>query len=316
MISTNHGARSSANPVFCHHWRRPVDPERRRGQEAAAIRLELPGTFRHNCVMKQSSASRAGIAAAILVLAGGGILQWRYTHKLRGELVALRNELAQAREESAQLKQGQTTTQVEARPVDHGELLRLRNRIAELGRELRRNTTDVRHSQAQTKTTGATESESQITYPFLKTAVTNRVPYGQTLVVGGWTSPTGKRAFVFATPALQTTDRPQPGIHLSYHAVQADESFWEKVGWGTLRSEGDDSVAGLLPPAQAEALLQALKQTKEAEVSNLSHALDGQATFAWTTTDGGGSTLLLAADILARPTPDRQFVDLELRPAK
>jgi hypothetical protein len=102
-------------------------------------------------------------------------------------------------------------------------------------------------------------------------------------------------------------------------AVTAEESFWERVGWGTLKSDGDNSVAGLLTPEQAEALLQALKQTKEAEVSNRVEASlveGGKATFGWTTTDGGGITLLLAADILARPTPDRQSIDLEIRPAR
>lgn len=168
-------------------------------------------------------------------------------------------------------------------------------------------------------TYAATEIQKEIKYPFLKAAVTNRVPYGQTLVVGGWASPTGKRAFVIATPALQAPDGPRHGTHLRYLAVAAEESFWERVGWGTLKSDSDNSVAGLLTREQAEALLQALKQTKEAEVSNRLEAslVEGEkATFGWTTTDAGGSTLLLAADILARPTPDREFVDLELRPAK
>src|SRR5687767_7185383 len=141
--------------------------------------------------MKRSSANRAGIAVVILVLAGGAILQWRYNQRLRGELMALRNELAQAREESAELKQGRSNTTAESQSgVDHRELLRLRNRIAELGRELRQNTTDVRKSAGTNQTYGATEIEKEIKYPFLKTAVTNRVPFGQTLVVGGWTSPT------------------------------------------------------------------------------------------------------------------------------
>jgi hypothetical protein len=126
-------------------------------------------------------------------------------------------------------------------------------------------------------------------------------------VVGGWTSPTGKRAFVIATPAVQNPDAAEHGVHLRYQTVAAEESFWETVGWGTLKSAGDTSVAGLLTAVQAEALLQALKQTKEAEVSNVLQAslVEGdRATFGWTTTDGGGSTLLLAADILARPTAE------------
>src|SRR5687768_10026313 len=172
--------------------------------------------------MNANSARRAVLAVLALVLVGGAILQWRSIHKLRGELMALRNELAQAREESAQLKQGRSNATAEAQSgVDHKELLRLRNRIAELGRELRQNTADVRKSAGTNKTYAATENEKQYKFPFLKTAVTNRVPHGQTLVVGGWTSPTGKRAFVIATPALQTTDGPQQGIHLWYQAVQA-----------------------------------------------------------------------------------------------
>ena len=210
--------------------------------------------------------------------------------------MALRNELAQTREESAQLKQAGSNTTAEAQSsVDQRELLRLRNRIAELGRELLQNTTDVRKSAGTNKTYGATEIQKEIKYPFLKTAVTNRVPYGQTLVVGGWTSPTGKRAFVIATPALQTPDGPRRGIHLRYLAVAAEESFWETVGWDTLKSDSDNSVAGLLTHEQAEALLQALKQTKEAEGSNRLEAslVEGEkATFGWTTTDAGGSTLL------------------------
>src|SRR5688572_14704668 len=195
--------------------------------------------------MKRSSASRAGIAVVILVLAGGVIFQWRYNHKLRGELMALRNELAQTREESAQFKQIGSNTAAEAQSnVDQRELLRLRNRIAELGRELRQNTTNARKSAGTNKTYGTTEIQKETTYPFLKTAVTSRVPHGQTLVVGGWTSPTGKRAFVIATPVLQTPDGSQQGIHLGYVAVVAEESFWERVGWGALKSDSDNSVAG------------------------------------------------------------------------
>jgi len=270
--------------------------------------------------MKRSSVSRAGIAVVILVLAGGAILQWRHNQKLHGELMALRSELAQAREESAQLKEGRSTTTAEASGVDPRELLRLRNRIAELGREVRQNSNGVRKIDGTKSKSGTNEVVKTAEYPFLKTAVTNRVPFGQTLIVGGWTSPTGKRAFVIATPALPTPDA-QQGIHLTYRTVAAEESFWKKVGMGTLQSDGDNSVAGLLTAEQAEALLQALKQTKEAEVSNALQAslVEGdKATFGWTTTDGhsgDGSTLLLAADIVARSTPDRQFVDLELRPA-
>jgi len=133
--------------------------------------------------------------------------------------------------------------------------------------------------------------------------------------------PSRKRAFVFATPLLPTPDALQQAVHLDYLAVTADDSFWERVGWGALKSDGDNSVAGLLTVQQAEALVQALKQTKEAEVSNRVQAslVDGdKATFGWATTDGhsgDGSTLLLAADILARPTADRQSIDLEFRPA-
>jgi len=273
--------------------------------------------------MKRSSASRAGIAVVILVLAGGAILQWRYNQRLRGELIASRNELAQARQESAQLNQGRSNTTAEAQSsVDNRELLRLRNRIAEMGRQLGYQTADVQKSAGTNKTYGATQTQKQYKYPFLKTAVTNRVPNGQTLVVGGWTSATGKRGFIFATPLLPSPDGLQQAVHLNYLTVAADDSFWQRVGWGTLKSDGDNSVAGLLTVEQAEALVQALKQTKEAEVSNRLQAslVEGdKATFGWSTTDGhsgGGSTLLLAADILARPTSDRQSIDLEIRPAQ
>src|SRR5436190_1097929 len=153
--------------------------------------------------MNASSARRAVLGVLALVLVVAGVLQWRFNQKLRDELMATRGELAEAREESARLRQGRLNATTETQSgVDHTEVLKLRNRIAELGRELRQNT-DVRNSAGTNKISGATEI--QYKYPFLKTAVTNRVPHGQTLVVGGWTSPTGKRAFIFARPALQTT---------------------------------------------------------------------------------------------------------------
>ncbi len=270
--------------------------------------------------MNASSVRHALVGVLALVLLAISIWQWRCNLKLRTELMSTASELAQARDENALSKQQQRPSLTDATQsgMDHTELLRLRNRIAELGRELRQNTTDVRKSAGTNKIYGATETEKQYKFPFLKTAVTNRVPNGQTLVVGGWTSPTGKRAFVFATPLLPGPDDPQHVVHVNYQAVQAEESFWERVGWGTLKSDGDNSVTGLLTLEQTEALVQALKQTKEAELSNRSHAslVEGdKATFGWTTTDGGGSTLLLAADILARPTADHQSIDLEIRPA-
>jgi hypothetical protein len=245
---------------------------------------------------------------------------------LRNQNASLRHELAilrTATTEAAHLRAAnssaaQTTlSRDELRRLrkEHLELLSLRGRFTQLANELRLR--NAAGTQASANPNPTQEADSIL----FTAAVTNRVASGNTLVVGGW-SKEGMRSYDLFTPVIKEGDGTPGGrqVTVQLQVVGAPESFWDEIGWGAYVSDTRRStLACVLTSEQLGSLIQALKEAKDAHISNTSPATgpDGKRMgFAWTRSEDDESQSGVLMDIVLYPriAPDGLSVDLELLP--
>lgn len=238
---------------------------------------------------------------------------------------ALRQELASLRAQAPASSQTNTsfigaqpgTLDEEARRrKEHLELLTLRGRIAQLSRELRARTNSELAD--QTERTGLPESTDKDSILF-SALVTNRIPSGSALVVGGWRNQQ-LRAYLVLKPTIGGDNLPEAErLVVTSLVVQAPENFWSQIGWGDAKSDTRRStLTGVLTTEQVDTLLQALKETKGATISNESVASRREGEYlgiGFGTVDDNESGMLMSIDVYPRTGSDGQSIDLELHPS-
>jgi len=248
---------------------------------------------------------------------------------LRSQNAALRRELANLRSATTEAAHPRATNSNTAQATlnsdelrrlrkEHLELLSLRGRVTQLANELRQRNAPGTQANANPNTTlGEKEADSIL----FTAALTNRVASGNTLVLGGW-SQEGRRAYLLATPVIKQGDGTPDGRQVTVQSqiVGAPESFWNEIGWGSFKSDTRRStLAGMLTPEQLGSLIQALKEAKDAGMTNPSPATspDGERIqIAWGMPEANESQsgVLMAIDIHPQIAPDGLSVDLELVP--
>jgi len=204
------------------------------------------------------------------------------------------------------------------RVKEHLELLSLRGRVAQLTRELGERTNRAMATTASLPEPTQSETSDSILFT---ASTTNRIPPNHVLIIGGWHNQQLRGDYAISPRVTPDTDGPEAErLALNALMLQAPESFWAQIGWADAKSDARRStVAGAITVEQFEDLLQALKGTKDAEVSNesLSKAGDGERIgFGFSTMDDSQSGALMSLDAFLRIAPDQQSVDLEIRPAK
>jgi hypothetical protein len=130
------------------------------------------------------------------------------------------------------------------------------------------------------------------------------------------------RSYLLATPVIKQDDGTPGGRQITVQSqiVGAPESFWDEIGWGSFKSYTHRStLACILTPEQLGSLIQVLKETKDAGMTNMSPATgpDGKRMgFAWSRKedDESQSGVLMNIDLYPRIAPDGLSVDLELLP--
>jgi RNA polymerase sigma factor (sigma-70 family) len=199
--------------------------------------------------------------------------------------------------------------------MEHLELLSMRGRVAQLSRELRERA--IREAPRQTAQSNEPGAEDSILF---SASTTNRVPLGSVVVVGGWRH--GEvRGYLLLTPTIARGDTIPEDERLQVKSlvVAAPENFWFQIGWGDAKSDSRRStLSGLLTSAQTDSLLQTLKETKGAEISNESVAKGGDGErlgIGFSTEDDHASGALMGVDVYPRISSDAQCVDLEVRPS-
>jgi hypothetical protein len=98
--------------------------------------------------------------------------------------------------------------------------------------------------------------------------------------------------------------------------VMAPEAFWAQIGWAEAKSETHRStLAVVLASDQLRALMEALKQTEGAELSNISRAIAHEGERMGFGYEDDQSGTLVGIDIYPRVAGDGESVDLEIRPS-
>ena len=225
--------------------------------------------------MATSNVKLIGTVVVIAVLSVPLVLLVNQNASLRRELAAVGASTLETAPPSAT-----NTGATQARPSsdesrrlrkEHLELLSLRGRVTQLANELRQRNAAGTQANANPNPTSEGKGADSILFT---AALTNRVPSGNTLVVGGWSSE-GKRDYLLATPAIEQGDG-TPGarqVTVKSQVVGAPESFWDEIGWSSYKSDRRRStLAGVLTSDELDSLLQALKETKDAGMSNTSLA--------------------------------------------
>ena len=263
-------------------------------------------------IMTTTKAQIVGAAALLLVLTAGLVFVVRENTQLRATISDLQAAKAKVVENSNSAVRPQPAPESEEasrRRREQLELLALRGRVTQLMGELQEARTRANAPAA------ARPGEDSILF---SAALTNRVPLGSTLVVGGWLQQ-GLRGYALLTPRLNPGASADAQVTVESQVIGAPENYWESIGWGSARSETRRStLAATLTGEQRELLLASLKETPGSELSNLSHAqgADGERLgIGFSLDDGTNAGVLMAIDIFPRIAANGQAVDLGLVPS-
>ncbi len=243
---------------------------------------------------------------------------WRSNVALRHEVASLRAESANFSNSTASAisapDKARSAVEDEIAQSERRELLILRGRVSQLSRELSEATAVVKKSPERSAATEATNSDDTVLF---SASITNTVPLGNTLALGGW-SVEGTRTFLLLTPSLP--DAGAAGhILITPRIVRAPDSLWSDYGWADAKSPARRSgLAGVLEPGELEALLSALKQRSEARIvpgTPSDAVLGGHVGFGFATAeDNEAAGALMGVEVYPRPSPISGSVELELQP--
>jgi RNA polymerase sigma factor (sigma-70 family) len=267
------------------------------------------------------------ITGLIAAAAGTGIYQARQVSRLHEQNQTIERQQTPLTEQILQLNQERDglerklaelrdAKQLQRLRKEHLELMSLRGRVRQLSDELRQ----VKASGTQAEPAGSASEASDADSILFSASVTNHVPNGQTLVVGGW-SMNGMRGYLLLTPTIRHRDGPSDGQPLAVQSqvVGAPEDFWNQIGWTDAKSDARrSSVVGVLTTEQLDTLLTALKATEGSELSNTSLAKGGDGErvgIGFTLSDDRAEGALMSMDIYPRIDGDGQSLELEVRPS-
>lgn len=276
----------------------------------------IPGLF---STMATTKLKLVAVTAVAGILTIGLVAVSRQNAALRHEVKAWRAAAAQRADTSAAsgvaAESGAPSDELQRLRREHLEVLGLRGRVGQLADELRRLKGEAGQVRATTNASPADADSILFT-----AASTNRVYSGQTLVIGGWLKD-GMRGYLVLRPVIQESDVPGEASRLAIQSqiVGAPEKFWNEIGWGSYKSDARRStLAGVLTTEQAEALLAALRETTDGELTNTSSVTnrDGEPfAFSWAMDDEQGAGVMMNITLHSRIAADGRSVDLELLPA-
>lgn len=238
------------------------------------------------------------VTVTIAVLAGAALFETRQAAKLRREVRALQEQQASSPNPVESLKPGldgdanqPRTTRERERKENLGELLRLRGEVTRLRREadaLSESATEALAFQARVLDV---LSNTPLVRTFVATSV-ETVPWGQTMVLGGWRIQPGKRAVVLATIA-RGDDAGQVNITSKF-------------------IEYSEAVAGLArfnADSPSHSTTRALSPEQVAEVLKLARDSEGVALMegSGVTTASGRQAQIQVVDIHQLPSGENYF---------
>jgi len=243
----------------------------------------------------QTTAVAAVLAAAVTT----AVIQHQSTEKLRAENLALQGqtaELAQLAKENARLSNSLAqSNQQQLGREQMAELLRLRSQAGQLKRDFAAATAAAKaRPTAPAPAQNPPAANEDAGKPFTAEFAT-RVPTGQSLLTGGWSTTPGMRTFILVTPSAITSDGSRAsGTTTSSDPLQSlmestifevPEASVSQLGLDQLTSDGrQSSVQSVLAAADAKSLLDLLNTT---DGVNVTHN-------RVTTSDGNAATVTMS----------------------
>jgi len=176
-------------------------------------------------------------------------------------------ETYRLREENRKLAQSQPdATELQRLQAGQAELLRLRNEVAQLRRELKDKQLAAAKPVTVAKEASLTTSDPPVSPVDTYVAQTRAtVGWQQTLITGGWMLPSGKRALVLVQP--QRVENSSKEIGVQTRIIELPDTVLSQVGLQGLASENKQSSAqAILTREGADALLQGLEKASGVEL--------------------------------------------------
>ena len=196
-----------------------------------------------------------------------GVFVWQQfvTARLAAENQQLReeaNQLAALIDENARLT-NERIDPAELKRLRDGqeELLRLRGQAAQLRREAQEAKATAARALAQSVALATLTNSPTADPPVdaFTANVTASVGWKQSLVMGGWQSSSGKRAFVLLEPA---TTADADSVRVRSHIVEIPENLLRGLGLEELKADGSaNNRSGILSAEQTSSLLKTLETT-------------------------------------------------------
>ena len=173
--------------------------------------------------------TKVGVVAIVAGFLGTGLwMEHRHWNRLRQQQADTAESLTAANTELMILRTAlenasNQLAQVAAVP---DEMLRLRGEVARLRREGAR---PIQEGQSDSDKPRAHDPNQRDA----ATALRSTIPLGQSLLTGGWRTPSGKRALVVVQPTVDNSGA-VPVITLSVHMLEGDEEILRTKGYGDL----------------------------------------------------------------------------------
>jgi hypothetical protein len=258
----------------------------------------------------------AGVALGAGLLAAT-ILFWNANRQLRLEGAALRAAIDQPRAQNVEPASPEIAPEELARlKAAESEVLRLRNQVGLLRRELAQSTAGNGQKRPQEAMEALTPVATNEVVGAFETKLRASIPEGQTLAFGGWTIGNDKRAVAFVYPAVQAGDGTNAQVVIRTTLMEVPPEIWGQLGLADIKTDPQlASQSGLVAQQQAESLIASLTSQTNCLILNrpVIQTTDGaQASLFVGEVTASNQQKGLSLDCLPQLGPDGRTVNLTL----
>jgi hypothetical protein len=245
------------------------------------------------------------------------ILLWNENRELRREQQALRAAIDQPRLQDVESAHPPIAPADLARlKAAESEVLRLRNQVGLLRRELAQSTAAQGQKRPAEATVALSPAITNEVGGAFETKLSTSIPEGQTLAFGGWTIGADKRVVAFVYPAVQAGSGSKAQVVIRTTLMEVPAEVWGQLGLADIKADPQlASQSGLVSQQQAESLIASLTSQTNCLILNRPsiQTSDGtQASVFVGEVNASNQQKGLSLDCLPQLGPDGRTVTLTL----
>jgi len=198
-----------------------------------------------------------GLGGALLITT---IVLWNENRELRRAQHVLPSAADQPESQNAEPVQSQISPEELTRlKANESELLRLRNQVGLLRKELAQRTATQGEKRPPEAAEPAALAVTNGPDGAFEAKLSANIPQGQTLAFGGWTTESGKRAVAFVHPAIQAGNGNNTQVLIRTTLMEVPPEVWGQLGLADIKTDPQlASPTSLVPEQQAENLIASL----------------------------------------------------------